>query len=180
MKYRLTAARKIRQTLKSEVIRMKKSEMLKQNTELFDRLTDAEFKITALKKQIAERDGVISELKNEIERLNSRLNATQPLKDLEAKVVNQAAVSPEVDYGAAVIGKTVLSAAKYCNFLTEAGEPQAAKELVNLILGRTEVAKAEILKIVSSEEDFEIKKQKIDGCFDSAAEYFESVMAQRD
>lgn len=159
---------------------MRKSEMLKQNTELFDRLTDAELKITALKKEIAERDGRITELKSEIERLNAKLNATEPLKTLEAKVVRQAEVSPEVDYGASVIGKTVLLAAKYCNMLTTEGEPETEKELVNLILGRTEVAKAEILKITSSEDSFEDKKQKIDGCFDSAAEYFESVMAQRD
>ena len=43
---------------------MKKSEMLKQNTELFDRLTDAELTITALKKEIAERDSRITELKS--------------------------------------------------------------------------------------------------------------------
>lgn len=159
---------------------MKKSEMLKQNTELFDRLTDAELTITALKKEIVERDSRITELKSEIERLNAKLNATEPLKTLEAKVVRQAEVSPEVDYGACVIGKTVLLAAKHCNALTTEGEPEAAKELVNLILGRTEVAKAEILKITSSEYSLEDKKQKIDGCFDSAAEYFKSVMAQRD
>ncbi|MGN0451842.1 MAG: hypothetical protein ACI4FN_07020 [Acutalibacteraceae bacterium] len=159
---------------------MRKSEMLKQNTELFDRLTDAELKINALQKEITERDGIITELKSEIERLNAKLNATEPLKTLEAKVVRQAEVSPEVDYGASVIGKTVLLAAKHCNMLTTAGEPETAKELVNLLLGRTEVAKAEILKITSSEDSFEDKKEKIDGCFDSAAEYFESVMAQRD
>ena len=61
---------------------MKKSEMLKQNTELFDRLTDAELTITALKKDIAERDSIITELKSEIERLNAKLNATEPLKTL--------------------------------------------------------------------------------------------------
>lgn len=159
---------------------MKKSEMLKQNTELFDRLTDAELKITALQKEIAERDGRIVELKSEIERLNAKLNATEPLKTLEAKVVRQAEISPEVDYGAEIIGKTVVEAAKHCNALTAEGEAETAKELVNLILGRTEVAKAEILKIVSSEDSLEDKKQKIDGQYKTAAEYFESVMAQKD
>ena len=43
-------------------------------------------------------------LKNERERLESKLNATPPLKALEAKVEKQASVSPEIEYGAAVIG----------------------------------------------------------------------------
>ena len=159
---------------------MRKKDLLAQNTELFDRITEAQLQISELKKKIANRDTEIDELKKEIERLNAKLNATEPLKTLEAKVVRQAEVSPEVDYGASVIGKTVLLAAKHCNALTTEGEPEAAKELVNLILGRTEVAKAEILKITSSEYSLEDKKQKIDGCFDSAAEYFKSVMAQRD
>ena len=99
MKYRLTAELLTNNHIQREVLLMKKSEMLKQNTELFDRLTDAELTITALKKEIAERDSRITELKSEIERLNAKLNATEPLKTLEAKVVRQAEVSPEVDYG---------------------------------------------------------------------------------
>lgn len=159
---------------------MRKSEMLKQNTELFDRLTDAELKITALKKEIAERDSIISSLKAENERLNARLSATAPLKTLEQKVTKQAELSPEVEYGAEVIGKTVLEAARYCNELTASAKTETEKELLNLILGRTEVAKAEILKIVGSDDELELKKQKIDGQYKTAAEYFESVKAQKD
>ena len=55
-----------------------------------------------------------------------------------------------------------------------------AKELVNLILGRTEVAKAEILKIVGSEIPLENKYEQISGCEKSAEDYFHSVMAQND
>ena len=45
----------------------------------------------------------IDGLKKEIERLNAKLNATEPLKTLEKKVIKKAEVSPEVDYGASVI-----------------------------------------------------------------------------
>ena len=93
---------------------MKKSEMLKQNTELFDRLTDAELTITALKKEIAERDSRITELKSEIERLNAKLNATEPLKTLEAKVViyaNNADLAAKVNEYADILSKVFIVSA---------------------------------------------------------------------
>lgn len=157
---------------------MRKRDLLSQNTELFDRIAEAQLQISELKKEIANRDTEIDELKREIERLNAKLNATEPLKTLEAKVVKRADVSPEVDYGAAVIGKTVVEAAKCCNSVTANGNSELVKEVVNLILGRTEVAKSEILGIVSSEDSFDTKKQKIDAQYENAADYFKSVTAQ--
>lgn len=158
---------------------MRKKLLILQNNQLFDRLNGAEKEIQRLKKELIDRDGQINELKKENERLLSKLNATEPLKTLEAKVVKQASVTPEVEYGASVIGKIVIEAAKACNRLTADGKADGAKELINLILGRTEVAKSEILNIVSSEYAFELKKEKIDSQFENAADYFCSVMAQR-
>lgn len=157
---------------------MRKKDLLTQNTQLFDRITEAQLKISRLKSEIEKRDTEIDELKKEIERLNAKLNATEPLKTLEKKVVKQTDVSPEVDYGAAVIGKTVVAAAKYCNTVTSNGNSELAKELVNLILGRTEVTKSEILSVVSSDESFETKKQKIDAQYENAVDYFKSAEAQ--
>ena len=127
---------------------MRKKLLILQNNQLFDRLNGAEKEIQRLKKELIDRDGQINELKKENERLLSKLNATEPLKTLEAKVVKQASVTPEVEYGASVIGKIVIEAAKACNRLTADGKADGAKELINLILGRTEVAKSEILSIV--------------------------------
>lgn len=157
---------------------MRKKDLLEQNTRLFDKVTEAQLQISSLKKEIEARDAEIYELKNEVERLNAKINATEPLKVIEAKVVKQAEVSPEVDYGATVIGKTVVEAAKHCNSITALGGPELAKELVNLILGKTEVTKSEILSIVSSDDSLETKKQKIDEQYENAADYFESVTAQ--
>lgn len=155
---------------------MRKKELLIQNTQLFDKLTVYEMQIAKLKEELAQRDRLISNQKAEIERIKNE-NNPKPLKTLEEKVIKQATVSNNIDYGAAVIGKTVVSAAKYCNKLA-AAEFQNAKELLNLILGRTEVAKAEILKIVSSEISSDEKKEKIDAEYEKANDYFESVMAQ--
>ena len=157
---------------------MRKKELLTQNTQLFDKISEAQLQISSLKKEIENRDTEIEELKKEIETLNAKINASEPLKTLEKKVIKQSTVSPDVDYGAAVIGKTVIEATKCCNSVTESGNPELSKELVNLILGRTEVAKSEILSIVSSEESLDTKKQKIDSQYENAVDYFISVTAQ--
>ncbi len=155
---------------------MRKKELLLQNTQLFDKLTVYEMQIAKLKEELAKRDKLINEQKAEIERIKNE-NAAKPLKTLEEKVIKQAAAADNIDYGAQIIGKTVVAAAKYCNRLT-AGETENSKELLNLILGRTEVAKAEILKTVSSNIAFDEKKAKIDAEYESAKDYFESVIRQ--
>lgn len=94
-------------------------------------------------------------------------------------------VMPEVNipddmaYGAEVIGKIVLSAAKHCNSLTTFPTNENLKELVNLILGRTEVAKSEILKIVALDIDRENKIVAMEKEASEAEDYFKSVMAQK-
>lgn len=120
-----------------------------------------------------------AELKAEMARLKANETATalsKPMKQLEEKV-KTIALNRETEYGAMIIGEIVVSAARYCNRLTR--EPsENAKELVNLILGRTEVAKAEILKLISENCDFEAKKDKIIREKAAAEDYFQSVAAQ--
>ena len=101
-------------------------------------------------------------------------------KELEKKVINQAKFTDEEKYGASSIGKIVIKATACCNKLTSANDGYDPKELVNLILGRTEVAKAEILRIVNSDLEAERKSELIDDCKKSAEDYFESVMAQKE
>ena len=70
-----------------------------------------------------------------------------------------------------------MNAAMSSNRLGEMGKTNT-KELLNLILGRTEVAKAEILNIVSSNMSFAGKVQSIDSVANEANEYFQSVLEQ--
>ena len=82
-------------------------------------------------------------------------------------------------YGAEAIGKIVLQSAQNCNQLTAGGETRY-KELVNLMLGKAEVAKGDILQIVLSEDPLTEQKAQIDVCREEALEYFETVMRQKD
>ena len=154
---------------------MRKKLLLEQNIQLFDRLTAAESEIKRLKKELEEEKRRTAALKEENARLTENRGSTAaPLKILESKVIKQAGITPDTDYGAAVIGKTVV-AAKYCEQLKTRDN---AKELINLILGRTEVAKAEILNIVTTDNDDEEKRRLIDEQLALAEDYFASVTAQ--
>ncbi len=157
---------------------MKKKDLITTNNELFKRNEDLLSKIEDLKKEIEilKRDNY--NLSTEKDTLEAKLNATKPLKALEEKVTARAAISKETEYGAEVIGRIVVSAAKYCNSLTISGGNNIIKEQVNLILGRTEVAKSEILKAISNDCSLEEKKVTVNKLEQEAYDYFKSIMAQ--
>lgn len=158
---------------------MRKKELIKLNEELFNR---HQATLKQLEDVIAENKKLtktVDELKSELEKARVYKTEETPLKNLEEKILTNATIKDETKYGAEVIGKIVVSAAKYCNSLTR--EPENGgdvKELVNLILGRTEIAKAEILNIVETESDFLDKKGLIDAQLTECEDYFESIMAQ--
>ena len=153
---------------------MRKKQLVAQNLTLFER-------VEALNGEIADKNKKIRELETKIKELEDSVKnpvvTTEPLKKLEEKVVRNASLKPDVEYGSKVIGKLVMESANASNSLT-AGGNTANRELVNLLLGKTEVAKAEILSIVSAEDDLEIKKEKIDSVKEEALDYFSSILAQ--
>ena len=157
---------------------MRKKELLLQNTQLFDKITMYEMQISKLKQELAKKNAEIEELNKKIDGISESKEEPKPFEKLEEKVMKLASSKKQFDYGAQVIGKIVVAGARYCNRLTDNSSLANAKELMNLILGRTEVAKSEILKIVSSGYDEELKKEKIDAEYEKAVDYFDSVMAQ--
>ena len=159
-------------------MRMRKKKLMELSQDLFNRLDAAESALKILKEENEQLKKQVELLTDENEVLRENQQKSKPLKELENKIAAQSLVSKETEYGAQVIGQIVVSAAKHCNLLTAVSDKADIKELINLILGRTEVAKAEILKIISSEFDFEEKKKYIDAQKNTAEDYFGSVMAQ--
>lgn len=159
---------------------MRKSELLKLNNELYEKSENYKFLYEELKKENHKLSEENKKLKINNEELLAKEKATAPLKELEEKIKNQAKLTEEAKYGAATIGKIVIKAATCCNILTSADDGYDPKELVNLILGRTEVAKAEILRAVEADMSLDSKYSLIDSCKKSAEDYFDSVMAQKD
>ena len=157
---------------------MRKKVLIEQNLALFEQLQKAQLEVNELKKTLKGYDEKMAKLEGELEELRKAEEVqTAPLKKLEEKVIANANLKPDVEYGAKIIGEIVGSATNYSNNLTAGGE-SANRELVNLILGKTEVAKSEILNIVSGEASLDVKQSLIDSVRDDAQEYFKSVMAQ--
>lgn len=153
---------------------MRKRELIAQNFSLFEQLESLRADNAAKDKKIAELEEKVKELTRETDKSS---HTTLPLKRLEEKVTNNFKLNPDIEYASEVIGKLVLESANSSNMLTTDGNTEH-RELVNLLLGKTEVAKAEILSIVSENIDFDGKKKKIDDVADEAIDYFGSILAQ--
>ena len=165
---------------KSGERKVKKKELIEQNLSLFEQLQKTKGEIIELKKLLDASANEIGSLKQELVEMKAVEKTpvvTEPLRRLEEKVIANAMLKPDMEYASVVIGKLVVAAAEHSNNLTVGGD-ESKKELVNLILGKTEIAKAEILSVVESGESFENKCAKIDQIADVTKEYFESVIAQ--
>ena len=159
---------------------MKKKELYILNAELFKKNQKYMALYEEQKAENAKLLEEIEKLKKENSKLSSKPEQSKPLEKLEEKLKIQAKISEDARLGAAAIGKIVIKAASSCNALTSSDDGYDPKELVNLILGRTEVAKAEILKIVEADETLENKINGIETVKQSAMDYIDSVMAQKD
>lgn len=159
---------------------MRKKKLIEQNLSLFEQLQKTQGELLELKRMLNKSNDEINNLKSQLTKVKTEEKpsaVTEPMRRLEEKVITNANLKPDIEYGALIIGKIVVAAAEYSNKLTIGGD-ESKKELVNLILGKTEVAKAEILSIVDSDDSFDVKCAKIDQILAVSKEYFESVIAQ--
>lgn len=159
---------------------MRKKKLIEQNLSLFENLQKTQSELLELKKMLAQNAEEIKALKTQLDKAKTedvQPKVTEPMRRLEEKVITNATLKPDMEYGAKVIGKIVVSAAEYSNKLTVGGD-DSKKELVNLILGKTEMAKSEILSVIQTEDAFDVKCAKMDQIAAVSKEYFESVLAQ--
>ncbi len=159
---------------------MRKKKLIEQNLSLFEDLQKTQYELSELKRELSKNADEIKILKSQLKKANESVvvsETTEPMRRLEEKLISNAMLKPDMEYGATVIGKIVVAAAEHSNKLTVGGD-DSNKELLNLILGKTEVAKAEILSVIESEDTFEVKCAKIDQIATATIEYFESVAAQ--
>ncbi len=157
---------------------MRKKDLIKLNAELFKKSDDLQAQNRQLKKENEELKQKTEELIKELSELEEKLSAEVQSK-AEEQLLKINFPEDKV-YGAEVIGKIVLKSAMHCTSLSSREQNNTTKELINLILGRTEIAKAEILKFVSEDLPFETKKALIDTEQTNAEDYFLSVLAQKD
>ncbi len=155
---------------------MRKKQLIEQNTVLYNKVQDLfvrnkklENEIQSLKQNMRTDDSV---KKSDTVATTGEKNVSPNLKFADVPV------DENIDYGSKVIGKIVLESTKAADKLSTESNSQDKRELINLVLGRTEVAKAEILKITSSNLTDEGKKTEIDKEYSETVEYINSVLAQ--
>ncbi len=155
---------------------MRKKDLLNQNIMLFEQLRKVELENTSLRKKN-------KSLEKELDELGIKIKELQFKETEVIDTETNEPVNPELDdstsYGSETIGKIVLKATELNGELSINSSPDNVT-LINLILGKTEISKSEILAIVSDDCNIETKKSKIDTVKNQAFEYFESVMAQID
>ena len=179
---------------------MNKNLLIKQNNELFNRInvlksnnSALNSKINRLSVEIEAYKRKIAELENELQLLKSEKPVQEDAKVLqeeteisvvstiqeneEANEKEKIELPAEFNFASDIIGNIVIKAASAIEKLSEANK-ENKKELVNLVLGRTEIAKAEILNIISSDVSFEAKQELINSQYDDANEYFKSILEQ--
>lgn len=148
--------------------RDKNKELVNLTNDLYEKLDDSLY----LQKQ----------MENEIKRYKMMENKTK--EEVKAENIEEIPqketpkFSEDFEFASYIIGKVVVESTKICNQLTLDNQTAERYELVNLILGRTEVLKAEILKILNSETEFETKKELMKSEQNSAYDYFNSIKAQ--
>ncbi len=162
---------------------MRKKKLLEQNTLLFEQMKQLEIEIALLKKEISKRNAEIkrlSAMQGTKEQISADLTAKPENKQNdEVKHKPEDIVLDDISvYGSDTIGEIVLRATELSGRLS-LEQSEENKELVNLILGKTEVAKSEILMATEKENSFENKKSEIDNIKNNTFEYFESVMGQK-
>lgn len=165
-------------------MRMRKKDLLSQNISLFDKLQRLQIELNRLKTELDAKNDRIAELEKQLEfdefyaeePFSVEINDVFDEPDLKEEI-NTIEIDDATDYGARTIGKIVVSASEHCNTLTVSAKPNC-RELINLIMGKTELAKSEILDAVNTELSFEDKCKIIDSVYENTLEYFDGVMAQ--
>ena len=159
---------------------MRKKKLIEQNLSLFEQLEKSQAELVELKRMLNKNAEEINALKAKLEEKkadDNQVTVTEPMRRLEEKIIANATLKPDMEYASKAIGKIVVAAAEHSNKLTIGGD-DSKLELVNLILGKTELAKAEILSVIEVEDTLEVKSAKIDQIVEASTEYFKSVAAQ--
>lgn len=155
--------------------KLKTDELQAENKELADELAALNSELFALREKLTQ----LEQQKEPAEQVAEPEPQIVPDEQTKDEPLPEPQLSDDVNFGAKSIGKIVLSSAEYCNKLTASGSDPSVKELVNLILGRTEVAKSEILRISTLQIDPQEKQQAMEREMNEAEDYFKSVMAQK-
>ncbi len=188
--------------------KMKKKDLVKHVEALTEKLLEADECIKELNDTVADKESEISLLNQKIENITASASALPQCNeqtDIISEQQAQAAAESAVDlqecanaaeysdfdlgeteaeetedietYAVKVIGKIITESVKVGCVLASANT-ENKKELLNLALGRTEVAKNEISALLASDLSAPLIKASIDKEAAAVADYYQSILAQ--
>ncbi len=172
---------------------MRKKDLFEQNTVLYNRLQSVSAELDKYKKLYSENISEINTLRKQLADMETQINSEKEQKAEIPTEANEAEIStpktntyvPLTDvvledvmqYGAAIIGKIVLEGTKANNSFADKPN-EYSKDLINLVLGKTEVCKSSIYEICKSDASDDSKKTEIDKVYKDAIDYFNSLYKQ--
>lgn len=157
-------------------LRNEVSELKRDNDEMKIKLGQLESKMQnsapAFVEDIAENQESIEIFEDILE------EKTEPTEETANISVNAVPLGDDMmEYGSVAIGRVVQESIKYANLIS-ASNGENKKEVLNLIMGKAEVVKAEIFTITDGELSDEVKKELIDTQLNEAIDYFKSAYGQ--
>lgn len=178
---------------------VKKKELFEQNTVLYNRLQTVTEQLKKYKELYNKNTEEINALREEVDSLRAALAekesktlAEQPVtteetdftvEDAKPSSAENKPIPLDVEledassYGAQIIGKIVLEGTKVSNCVAEK-QSDLSVDIINLILGKTEVCKAKIYDVCHSDLDNAAKMQMLDEIFNECVDYFSSLKNQ--
>lgn len=168
---------------------VRKKELFEQNTVLFNRLQTATAELEKYKKLYKENIEEINSLRRQLVEMEKtkisvpeieEASATHAIFDsipVESAPLCEVELPDVMQYGADVIGKIVLEGTKASNSFRD-NPNEYSKDLINLVLGKTEVCKSAIYDICRSDAELDVMRSNIDEVYKDAADYFASLYKQ--
>ena len=140
------------------------SELKKEKEKLLETISELEEKLAKTQEGFS--------VNTEIDTKTDEEEEIVPTNEIEVPTLDDA-----MEYGAEIIGKIVVESARYSDMVNDKPS-ENTKDLINLIMGKTEICKAEILTIATRELDYNTKRDLMDSQLNDAIDYFKSVLAQ--
>ena len=166
---------------------MRKSALVKKTVELIDALNALQHQLENVKLENEELKEKLKELESQKTVLPEQITQSEGFVvfDEEPEEVPESATEPielatpdtALEYGAVAIGRVVQESVKYANLISESNS-ENKKELLNLIMGKAEIAKTDIFSIAEGDAESDTKQELITAVLDETIDYFKSVAGQ--
>ncbi len=151
------------------------SDLKKENARLREKISELEEELAKKQSEGFIVDSAAVDEPQEKEILQVENAEEKPIE--ETVEISEISLDDAMEYGAKTIGNIIVESAKYSDMIT-AKPGENTKDLINLIMGKSEICKSEILTIALGELDYITKCDLMDSQLTDAIDYFKSVLAQ--